>query len=176
MAKIKVDLSASYGYGCSGCGYGSDETQEIEVSDLELEALAKIGTKEISCEAVVAAIENGETALKALHEKLEEAFYNMVEKYWLFEADNECLYESLGNAIEDDISEGLYTPEESSEDEDIDDEEYEDEDEYDEERYDLDKYYEWVCSHDDHEFIAERVGLDLDACRDDEVNYTITLV
>ena len=27
----------------------------------------------------------------------------------------------------------------------------------------------------DHEFVAERVGLDLDACRDYEVDYTITI-
>ena len=50
------------------------------------------------------------------------------------------------------------------------DEEDEDED------YDLDAYYEWVCGNGhDHAFVAERVGLDLDACRDDEVDYTIQL-
>ena len=46
-----------------------------------------------------------------------------------------------------------------------------------EEKYDefiREKYYDWVCEHD-HEFVAERVGLDLDACRDDEVDYTISL-
>lgn len=36
------------------------------------------------------------------------------------------------------------------------------------------KYYDWVCEHD-HAFVAERVGLDLDACRDYEVEYTITI-
>ena len=40
--------------------------------------------------------------------------------------------------------------------------------------YNLDEYYDWVKRHD-HEFAAERVGLDLDACRDDEVDYTIHL-
>ena len=30
------------------------------------------------------------------------------------------------------------------------------------------------CGGHDHTFAAERVGLDLDACRDDEVAYTIT--
>ena len=46
-----------------------------------------------------------------------------------------------------------------------------------EEKYDefiRERYYDWVKEHD-HEFAAERVGLDLDACRDDEVNYTISL-
>ena len=53
------------------------------------------------------------------------------------------------------------------------DEEYEDEDE---DGYDLDAYYEWVLEQeDDHEFVAERVGVDLYACRDDEVCYTIVL-
>ena len=46
-----------------------------------------------------------------------------------------------------------------------------------EEKYDEfihEKYYDWVKEHN-HEFVAERVGLDLDACRDDEVDYTITI-
>jgi hypothetical protein len=30
------------------------------------------------------------------------------------------------------------------------------------------------CGGQDHTFVAERVGLDLGACRDDEVDYTIT--
>ena len=50
----------------------------------------------------------------------------------------------------------------------------EDEEEEEENDYDLDAYFDWVKEHD-HEFAAERVGLDLDACRDDEVNYTITI-
>jgi hypothetical protein len=106
----------------------------------------------------------------------------MVEEYWLYEADNECLYECLEEHIEQDISDGLYTPEASEgdsfdchclgEEDDDDDEDFCD-DEDDEEAYDLDAYYDWVKEHD-HAFVAERVGLDLDACRDDKVNYTIT--
>ena len=35
---------------------------------------------------------------------------------------------------------------------------------------------DWVCGNGhDHEFVAERVGLDLDACREGEVNYTINI-
>ena len=41
-------------------------------------------------------------------------------------------------------------------------------------QWDMDDYYAWVCEHD-HAFVAERVGLNLDACRDDEVSYTIEL-
>ena len=42
--------------------------------------------------------------------------------------------------------------------------------------YILNEYYDWLCDKDKgHAFVAERVGLDLDACRDDEVDYTISL-
>ena len=189
MAKIKVELSASYGCDCMGCGYGSEEVIEIEVNEQELEALRKLGSGEISCEAVVEAIESGDTTLQSLHEKLEEKFYYMVEEYWLYEADNECLYECLADHIQQDISDGLYAPETNEDDGfdchcwagDDDEEKSEDEneeDDYDVEEedndYDLDAYFDWVKEHD-HEFVAERVGLDLDACRDDEANYTITI-
>lgn len=199
MAKIKIDLNASYGCDCMGYGYGSEETIEIEVNEQEREALRKFGTEVISCEAVVEAIENGETALQSLHEKLEDRFFYMVEEYWLYEADNECLEESLSEAMESDMSEDIFTPSISVEEfieavknevidfdglefgyfEDIEDN-YDLEDEEDAQSvynsYILNEYYDWVRGNGhDHAFIAERVGLDLDACRDDKVDYTITL-
>ena len=198
MAKIKVDLNAFYGYGHGGCSYGSDETIEIEVNEQELEALRKLGDKEISCEAVVKAVESGESVLKLLHEQLEDKFYYMVEEYWLYDADNECLEECLMEHIEDDIDSGEFESPMSFEDfvealqageidyemiqfgyfDDIDEDyDYEDEDDL-QDKYDsyiLDKYYDWVREHD-HAFVAERVGLDLFACRDDKVNYTITVL
>jgi hypothetical protein len=109
MANIKVKLEAFYGYG-HGCSYGSKDTIELEISEQELEALKKFGTKEISCEEVLEAIENGETVLQSLHEQLEEKFYYMVEEYWLFEAYNEFLGENLEKYIEQDIDDKLYTP------------------------------------------------------------------
>lgn len=195
MAKITVDLEAFYGYGCSGHGYGSNEAIEVEISDSELAALKQLGEAEVSAEAVVEAIEEGDTTLESLHEKLSDVFYNMVEEYWLFEAYNECLYDSLEEAIKSDIADGLYEPtyvEDDDDDsfdssccagedadadgaDDYEDDDCEDDEENDNEcerSYDLDAYYEWVKKHD-HWFIAERVGLDLDACHDDEVSYTI---
>ena len=174
MAKIKVELRASYGCNCMGCGYGSKETVEIEVNEQELETLRKLGSEKISCKAVVEAIENGETVLQSLHEELEEKFYYMVEEYWLYEADNESLEESLFEAMENDLSEDIFTPSIDIEDN------YDLEDEEDVQsvynNYILNEYYDWVRGNDhDHEFIAERVGLDLDACRDDEIDYTIIL-
>ena len=189
MVKINVKLEAFYGSGCGGCCYGSEENFEIDINEQEFEALQKMGIKEISFETVVKAIENGETTLQLLHEKLEEELYYMVEEYWLYEADNECLYESLEEHIEKDIREGLYSPRTSSDEyfnchsmtlNTENDEEYCADQDYDEDyeegqRHDLDAYYDWIKEHD-HAFAAERVGLDLNACRDDEVNYTITFL
>ena len=193
MAKITVELKAFYGYSCGFQGHGSNETVELEVSDSELEALKKFGKEQITAEDIVAAIESGDTTLQSLHEKLEEKFYYMVEEYWLYEADNECLDECLAEHIEQDMSEGIYPPVtydeliEWYETGDIDSDKldflagfdeggylYEDqiEEKYDE--FIRERYYDWVKEHD-HEFAAERVGLDLDACRDDEVDYTISL-
>ena len=188
MSKITVDLEAFYGYSCGFQSHGSNETLELEISDDELAALKQIDDEEVSSEDVVQAIESGDLTLESLHEKLSDAFYNMVEEYWLFEAYNECLYDSLEEAIKEDIRDGLYEPTYVEEDEDeewdgrwdieCDEDEDEDEDDNDcngnddERSYDLDAYYEWVKKHD-HWFIAERVGLDLDACHDDEVNYII---
>lgn len=189
MAKITVDLEAFYGYSCGFQGHGSNETIEVEISDDELAALKQIDEAEVSAEAVAQAIEDGAPTLEALHEKLSDAFYNMVEEYWLFEAYNECLYDCLAQAIKEDIEEGLYEPTYveddddsfdcsccAGEDADVDDDDDEEgcDDNDDERNYDLDAYYEWVKKHD-HWFIAERVGLNLEACRDDEVTYTIHL-
>lgn len=198
MAKINVKLQAFYGFSCGECSHGSEETLEVEVNEKEFEALQKLGPEEISCEAVVESIENGETELQSLHDRLEEEFYYMVEEYWLYEADNDCLEESLIDALENDMEEEAYVPSMALEDfvegakngeidfeglqfgyfDDLDEDfDYEEEEEYLESTYKsyiLNEYYDWVCGHD-HEFIAERVGLDLDACRDEEVNYTITL-
>ncbi|MBO7264101.1 MAG: hypothetical protein J6U93_06245 [Alistipes sp.] len=193
MAKITVELEAFYGYSCGFQSHSSNETVELEISDNELDALKKLGKEQITAEDIVAAIESGDTTLQSLHEKLEEKFYYMVEEYWLYEADNECLDECLAEHIEQDMSEGIYPPVtydeliEWYETGDIDSDKldflagfdeggylYEDqiEEKYDE--FIRERYYDWVKEHD-HEFVAERVGLDLDACRDDEVDYTISL-
>ena len=148
MAIIEVELSASYGCNCMCGGYGSEETIEVEVSEQELEALQRIDADQITVDEVVEAIESGETVLKSLHEKLEEQFYYMVEEYWLFEADNECLEECLAEHIEQDIKDGLYIPEspaistpeveDQSDDEDCEDCEDDENDDWDDEDDDWD--------------------------------------
>ena len=193
MAKITVELEAFYGYSCGFQSHGSNESVELEISDDELDALKKWGREQITAEDIVDVIESGDNTLNSLHEQLSEKFYYMVEEYWLYEADNECLDECLAEHIEQDMSEGIYPPVtydeliEWYETGDIDSDKldflagfdeggylYEDqiEEKYDE--FIRERYYDWVKEHD-HEFAAERVGLDLDACRDDEVNYTISL-
>ena len=194
MPKITVDLEAFYGYSCGFQSHGSNETVEIEVSDNELAALKNFGKEQITTEDIVDVIESGDRTLESLHEQLSEKFYYMVEEYWLYEADNEFLYECLADHIEQDINDGLYTPvmsendeddydidlieeeEPDNDNEDLEEDDYEDEEDYedDEENYDLDAYFDWV-KEQDHKFAAERVGLDLDACRDVDLNYTINL-
>ena len=162
MAKIKANLEASFGYYYSG----GKKSIDVEVSDEVLAKLRNLSDGEITCEQVVAAIEGGESVLQTLHEELAEAFYYMVEEYYLYEGDNDCMEESLAEYIEQDIADGLYMPKISKRKR-RNDEECE---------YDLNAYYDWVCNDNhDHAFIAERVGLNLDACREDEVNYTIQL-
>ena len=199
MAKISFDLEAFYGYSCGFQSHGSDETVEIEVSDNELAALKNLGKEQITTEDIVAAIESGDRTIESLHEQLSEKFYYMVEEYWLYEADNECLEESLSEAMENDLSEEIFTPSisvkefiEAVKNEEIDfdglefgyfedlEDNYDLNDEEDAQSvynsYILNEYYDWVRGNDhEHEFVAERVGLDLNACRDDEVNYTINL-
>lgn len=196
MARLNVKLE--YGLSCDGISHASNDVIDIEVNDEELNALRNLGTDKISCASVVKTIKNGETTLQSLHKQLEEKFYYMVEEYWLYEAYNEFLQESLSEAIEKDISNGIYTPtilEEESDfdcfgkswidvdenecqddEEDCDDceDDEDDADADDDVKYDMDEYYSWVCEHD-HEFVAERVGLNIEVCREDEANYTIFL-
>ena len=187
MATVKVKLEAFYGYDCMGHGHGSEDTIQIEVSKEVMDCLQNFNTNEISCEAIMEALEEGHDVLEELHDEIEDAFYNMVEEYWLFEAYNECLTESLSGWMENDIESGEYTPisfDEFTEELESGELGFNDfklgrfEDLWDLEskynNYLLNSYYNWVCEHD-HEFIAQRVGLDLDACRDDEVDYTIYL-
>ena len=176
MTKIQVLLNAVHGYSCIGSGNISNATIEVEITDTQLATLLRIGDT-LTAQSIVESISNGSTELEPLHEQLSEEFYYMVEEYWLHDADNEFLYDNLGQAIIEDVSNGLYTPtmlNDENEDENEDDDEDEDEDEDDADNWDLDDYYDWVRTHD-HPFIAERVGLDLEACRDQEVDYVIIL-
>lgn len=195
MASVSVKMSAFYGYSCMGMAHGSEKSFCLEVTDRELESLKKLGKKSVARSTVVDAIENSDESLSAMHERLEEAGLDMVEEYWLFEAYNEFLEESLLDAMQKDIEEGLYEVPISFESfvadlkrddidfyglkfgyfDDIDDEFDYDDDEALEGKYEsyiLNAYYDWVCEHS-HSFIADRVGVSLESCWEDEVDYEI---
>ena len=191
MAKIEVKLETHYGCNCVEQRYGSAEILEMEISEAELDSLRKIAGDKISRRDVVAAIDSGKTIMESLHDKIDDACYNMIEEYWLFEAYNECLEESLSEAMENDMSKEIFTPSisvkefiEAVKNNEIDFEglefgcfeDIEDDAQSVYKSYILNEYYDWVRGkRHDHAFVAERVGLDLDACQDDEVNYTITI-
>ena len=193
MAKIEVTLNAFYDYSCSDCSDDCEKTIKVEVTDMELQAIQEIHECEVSNDEVGDIIESGDCRLQSLHNKLEEACYHMLEEYWLFEAYNECIEDSLTRSLKKDLDNGDYILPVSMENfveqlGEIDfygfkfgnfDDDYDLEDEEDLQcRYDtyvLNQYYDWVCEHG-HEFIADRVGLDLDACRElNTISYTIYL-
>ena len=176
MKTITVYIEYSAGMSHSGW-MGTEETITREVSDevaATLQALIDADEPDeyrskrgATAEAVAETIEAGHTELRPLHDELSEKYYKMDEEFWLFEADNECIDEALEPYFYQDVEDGLYDPE-------PDDEDYEGELDFDACR---DNYLDWVNSHDeDYEFIADRVGVDLSACREDDSYYIITEV
>ena len=179
--KITAELDAFYGYGCGGCSYGSDKTVEIKVSDKAASTLsALMQAKEeadddadgLSNEDIEAAIEAGHTELKPLDDDLSHRLWEMIAHYWVFEADNECLYDSLEEHFDQDVEDGLYVPVADEND----DGENDGELTFDDCR---ENYRAWVFSHENDKdglwFVAERVGIDLGMVdMDIEQSYKIT--
>ena len=169
MKQITYQLDAFYGYGCNGCSYSSEEKSQLAIEDNAGQTLRQMmNDKGISEEDVLHAIEAGHAELQPVHDKLHDLALDMEARYWLFEADNECIDECLEPYFDQDIEDGLYSPEPDNED-------YEGELDFDACR---NHYLNWVNSHDDdYWFIAERVGLSLDVVyADSEATYTITEV
>ena len=179
--KITAELDAFYGYGCGGCSYGSDKTVEIKVSDKAASTLsALMQAKEeadddadgLSNEDIEAAIEAGHTELKPLDDDLSHRLWEMIAHYWVFEADNDCLYDSLEEHFDQDVEDGLYEPVADENDNDENDGELT----FDDCR---ENYRAWVFSHENDKdglwFVAERVGIDLGMVDIDiERSYKIT--
>lgn len=178
MKTITVNIEYSAGMSHSGW-MGTEETITKEVSDEVAATLQNlIDTDEpdeyrsergATAEAVAEAIEAGHTELQQLHDELREKYYDMDEEYWLFEADNECIDESLEPYFYQDVEDGLYEPQT--------DDDYDPESGYEPDSFEAcsGNYLDWVNSHrDDHYFVAERVGVDLSACREDDPYYIIT--
>lgn len=178
MKTITVNIEYSAGMSHSGW-MGTEETITREVSDevaATLQALIDADEPDeyrsergATAEAVAESIEAGHTELQPLHEELSEIYYKMDEAFWLFEADNECIDEALEPYFYQDVEDGLYDPEP--------DDDYDPENGYEPDSFEAcsGNYLEWVNSHrDDHYFVAERVGVDLAACREDNPYYIIT--
>ena len=177
MKTITVYIEYSAGMSHSGW-MGTEATITKEVSDEVAATLQELidadepdeyrSERGATAEAVAEAIEAGHTELQPLHDELCEKFYDMGERFWLFESDNDCIDESLEPAFNQDVENGLYEPV-------PDDEDYEGELDFDACRG---NYLRWVESHeDDLWFIADRVGCDISYVRsEDEPFYVITSI
>ena len=200
MKPIKVNLHACYGYSCCGCGIGSEDSIDLMVSNKAYDTLSRIKAEEISETEVGKAISAGHRELERMDRQITDAFYEMVDEYWLFEETNPDEEVVLDSNLDEDISSGEFTPAMTEEQfrnywdehqafppeyttdyfspwgEDIDD--YDDVDSFIADQYHyylLNAYREWVYDQD-HYTIALKTGLDLDACHDMPVEYTIELL
>ena len=174
-----ITIYVEYSAGMSHSGWmGTEATITKEVSDEVAATLQELidadepdeyrSERGATAEAVAEAIEAGHTELQPLHDELCEKFYDMGERFWLFESDNECIDESLKPYFYQDVEDGLYEPQT--------DEDYNPEDGYAPDSFYAcrDNYLDWVNSHrDDHFFVAERVGVDIAACSEDDPYYVI---
>lgn len=191
MKKIKASLFVSHGYGCDGCQYSSEDDCIIEIDDTTYATLVALsqGQDSLDEELIQNAISEGHSELQCVVDAISKKQAKMEVEYWLFEADNTCIDDSLEPSFWDDIAAGLYFPDGSVDvcsNEHI----FEPEEENDplgaqaiqalrEEFYHTFKkdYLDWVYSQNDCGFIADRVGLDLEAVYEDmpELQFAITL-
>lgn len=192
MHKVSVDISAFYGYGCGGCSYSSGQSNQFEVSDQVASLLTQMRTnkgEDIDQDDIEQALQNGLVELQDLYDAIENEHHDMVVRYWLFEADNDCIDESLEPYFWQDIENGLYEPEQSMEELiNAYREEHPDEEDFwnwNDKKTQRNIYYDELCQHylnwvnshtDDYWFIAERVGVELDVVYEDmpDLEFTIT--
>jgi len=179
MKTIDVNIYACYGYGCCGGSYSSEETVKVEVSDEVAATIKSMQSeyKEVNHTVFEKAIQEEHQELKSVYDAIAEKHKDIVARYWLFEADNDCIDDSLEPSFWEDIEKGLYKPEKTLEecikdlrsqekypDRDLDDEEQQRYCFYDEYCH---QYLDWVNSNEDYYFIAKRTGLDLSVVYED---------
>ena len=167
MKTITVDLEVFLGYSCSGAWNGDEQTVHMEVEDniaatlqsmLENAEPDEDGEIYINEDDLMTAIDNGHPELEPLCVKLVGRCHEMEVLYWCDEA-YDCIDETLGEYFYEDVKNGLYEPE--------DDEDFDPEDGYHSGSYEAcrENYQAWVRSHtDDPYFMAERLGVDPEAC------------
>ena len=168
MRTIKVKLGAfSDWYMSNNSDYAKDEIIDYDITEEIMIILKEINPSEVSCREIINILAENNTPIKELHEKLSEIFYHRCESYFLFEGnDHVCENEALFDSLDKDLANGIY-------DEYVDENKLED-DEYLESL--LGDYRDWVYEHDDHQFIADRIWLNLESIREDiDLDYTIIL-
>ncbi len=182
MITIKAQVKAFYGYGCSGCAYSSKSNTKIDVAPQAAQALRDmmfVAKREdanfmgLTDEIIVDAIHQGHKELQAPYDALIQEGRELMVHYWLTEADNDCIDETLEPSFFQDIEDGLYEPEISLEEFGLDRE-----DDY---YYEYkDDYLAWVLKHIDKdvEFVADREGVDIGSILsgedDDSISFLIT--
>jgi hypothetical protein len=187
MKTITVSLDVFLGYSHYGA-VDTDGNVSIEVSD-EVAALLQSlqnDAEPLTKEDIVAAIEQGHTLLRDIHQEILDHCENQELIYWCLAVDD-CIDEALEPSFYEDVESGIYTPEpddveddeedgDVAEDDDVDDDDEEDFDQY---RPDYNacrnNYLAWVRSHtDDPLFMAFRLGVSVDVCPNyDNYSYTI---
>ena len=155
---------------------GDNQTVNVEVEDDIADTLLTMlenaepdedGDIYISDEELWDAVQNGHPELEPLHDELADRCHMMEVLFWCNEA-YDCIDESLKPYFYKDVEDGLYEPQT--------DEDYNPEDGYAPDSFYAcrDNYLDWVNSHrDDHFFVAERVGVDIAACSEDDPYYVI---
>lgn len=164
----------------------------VDASEEEYEALISIDNATAASDKIIDAISEGSVALVTLHDRLSEAFYNLLNHELVFNTYNELEDDSLEESFKTDREKGLFPPELI--------ERFKENLEYQDESLNRllhsasctevndniafsnlfylvrEEYRNWVYQHEDIYFIAERTGLDLDASKEIyDVEYTIYL-
>ena len=188
MKTITVSLDVFLGYNHYGA-VDTDGNVSLEVSD-EVAALLQSlqdDAEPLTKEDIEAAIEQGHTLLRDMHQEILDCCENQELIHWCLAVDD-CIDETLEPSFYEDVESGIYTPEPDDEDEADEDENMDDEDEEDDDMEDDDfdqyhpdydacrnNYLAWVRSHtDDPLFMAFRLGVSVDVCPNyDNYSYTI---
>ncbi len=175
MMAINVDITTLYGAGCGGGCYGSQATMQLQVDDSVAAMLRKLldevpGTDGRFCTKCIdkwhllSTIEAGHDELLPIYDDLIAKGRDMMLRYWLIEADDDCTEEALEPSFYEDVESGTYilsvSPEEAADKTDVEDEEYYGNSLW---KANRDDYLEWVNNHIDEDpyFVADRKHVDI---------------
>ena len=194
MNTFNVDITTFYGAGCGGGCCGNQASTHLHVDDVVAAELCKLleevpdiderfGTKCVDKEHLLSAIEAGHDELLPIYDDLIAKGRDIMIRYWLIEADDDCTEEALEPSFYEDIESGTYipsvSPDEAADKTDVEDVEYYGNSLW---RANRDDYVEWVNSHIDEDpyFIADRKHVDISTIisgeEDSWIFYAITKI